>query len=116
MVDNRQESSLSFGSGDYWEGSQKYGGDVVLSGYKLYLKDGQHDLAKTFIPLEKVVRMKKKGSRIVFDVRPSLMERYTCGINLGRQAASLLIDEILDRRQLKKRLLRAEWVDISEHP
>lgn len=102
---------FSFGEGEYFRGSQRFGGQIILGEHKLYLKGPQGELPLTFIPLEKIVRMRRTLAGLEFYVRASMLESYAVLIKGQRRLLSELIKELSARRGLKKQFLRAEWVD-----
>jgi hypothetical protein len=104
---------FSYGKGAFREGEKSFSGEIILSEHKLYLRDSQGDLSTTYIPLEKIVKIQKVAGGLAIYVRTSLTVSYTAVITGGKEIGSLLND-LVQRRRLKKRFLRREWVDITE--
>ncbi len=104
---------FSYGDGVYIEGEKNLKGEIILGEHKLYLKGPQGDLAATYIPLEKIVKIQKKVGGFAVFVRTTLTVSYTAVLKGGKHINSLLKD-LVQRRGLKKRFLRREWVDINE--
>ena len=104
---------LTYGQGEYFEGQKRWTGRIVLSEHKLYLTGPQGDMAATYIPLEKIVKVKNTRSGIAILVRPSILERYQIVLKGDPNALSELVQELVTRRALKKRWLTREWEDRS---
>ena len=104
---------FSYGDGIYKEGEKSLRGEIILSEHKLYLKGPQGDLATTYIPLEKIVKIKKIYGGLSIFVRTALTVSYNAELRGGKHINSLLKD-LVQRRGLIKRFLRPEWVDSSE--
>ena len=102
---------FSYDTGIYIEGDKKIEGQVILSEHKLYLKDSKGDLAQTYIPLEKIERIRKVKGGLEVNVRPSLAYRYTAFIKGKSKRMSELAEDIVKRRGLKKKFLRNEWIE-----
>ena len=102
---------LFFGQGVYKESNRTFEGQIVLSDHKLFLKNGQEDLTKTYVPLEKIERIKKKFSSLEIYVRPSMTSKYSATFKGERRQISQLLNEIVHRRQLKKKFLKQEWIE-----
>ena len=104
---------LTYGRGEYWEGPKHLEGRIVLSEHKLYLTGPQGDMASTYIPLEKIVRIKEARSGVTMWIRPSILERYQIVLKGDRRALSELVQELVTRRALQKKWLSREWEDRS---
>jgi hypothetical protein len=102
---------FSYGAGEYVEGDKKIEGKIILSEHKLYLKGPQGDLAQSYIPLEKIEGLRKTTHGMEVHVRPSLAYRYVALIKGENKHLSELTKDIVERRGLKKRFLRNEWVE-----
>ncbi len=102
---------FSYGNGTYREGSKRMDGEIVLGEHKLYLRTSEGDLAQTYVPLEKIEKVTKRGSSAEFHVRPSLSFRYIAMIQGESKYIVELIKDIVQRRGLKKKFLRKEWID-----
>ena len=105
---------FSYGQGTYIEENKRLEGRIILSEHKLYLKDKNGDLAQTYIPLEKIERVRKTRQGIEIHVRPTLYFRFAALIKGEKKYLSELIKDIVQRRGLKKQFLKSEWIE-SEH-
>jgi hypothetical protein len=105
---------FSYGQGTYIEGEKRIEGQIILSEHKLYLKDKSGDLAQTYIPLEKIERIRQARQGIEIHVRPTLYFRFVALIKGEKKYILELIKDIVQRRGLKKQFLKNEWVE-SEH-
>lgn len=104
---------VTFGPGTYIEGQINLSGEIILGEHKLYLKSAQGDLTSTYIPMEKIELLKQTARGIELHVRPTISHRYAAVIEGEKSSLSELVREIVDRRGLKKRFLRKEWVEVS---
>jgi len=102
---------FSYGQGSYIEGDKNLQGQIILGEHKLYLKDANGDLAQTYIPIEKIERIRKTRSGVEVHTRPSLYYRYMAVLTGERKHLSNLVKDIVKRRGLKKQFLRNEWVE-----
>ncbi len=102
---------FSYGQGTYIEGEKKLEGQIILGDHKLYLKDANGDLAQTYVPLEKIERIRKTRAGVEVHVRPSTSFRYIAVLNGEKKLLSGLVRDIAKRRGLKKRFLKNEWVE-----
>ena len=105
---------FSYGQGIYIEENKKLEGQIVLSEHKLYLKDKNGDLAQTYIPLEKIERIRKTRQGVEIHARPTLYYRFVALIKGEKKYLSELTRDLVRRRGLKKQFLRSEWIE-SEH-
>jgi len=106
---------FSYGQGTCLLQGRRYRGEIVLSRHKLYLRDNSGDIAKTFIPLEKVFKVRVFWGRMWVYARPSTFMQFVavvCG-RPGRIRA--LMRDLADHRQLQKRRFGLEWVDPDEY-
>jgi len=76
------------------------------------LKGATGDLTATYIPLEKIEKIKLKGPTMEIQVRPSITIRYVAVIRGEREQMKELAKDIVARRGLKKKLLKKEWVEV----
>jgi len=102
---------FSYGQGVYDEEGKKFEGQIILSEHKLYLKGADGDLAQTYIPLEKIERLRKMRQGVEIYVRPSISSRYVASLKGENKYLSELIRDLVQRRGLKKRFLRNEWIE-----
>ena len=79
----------------------------------MFLRAQQGDLPETFIPLDKIARLKKIGPGIEIDIHASFTLRYKAKIVAEKKDINDLVQEIVRRRKLKKKFLINEWGDSS---
>jgi len=108
-----QTISFAYGAGEYKRGQSAYQGQIVLSAHKLYLRDAEGDIADTFIPLEKIYRVRQGfgGGVARFDVRPSPFMQFEAVIKGDSQNIRALIRHVVSRRHLTRKGWRREWID-----
>ncbi|MBN1869692.1 MAG: hypothetical protein JW847_03845 [Candidatus Omnitrophica bacterium] len=102
---------FSYGQGAYLEGNKKLEGQILLSEHRLYLKDKNGDLAQTYVPLEKIERIRKTRQGIEIHVRPTIYYRFTALIKGERKFLSELTRDLVQRRGFRKRFLKNEWTE-----
>lgn len=102
---------FSYGQGNYIEGEKRLQGQIILGEHKLYLRNTDGDLAQSYIPLEKIERIRKTGSGVEVHVRQSTYFRYMALLNGEKKLLSDLVRDIAKRRGLKKQFLKNEWVE-----
>ena len=102
---------FSYGPGKYQQGARQIAGQILLSEHKLFLRGPEGDLTQTYIPLEKIGRIKKGWGRLTIWVRPSLIEHYTVELRGRNDYLTDLTRELVDRRALRKRFWSAQWED-----
>ena len=104
---------FSYGQGTYHEGDHHLEGKIVLGEHKLYLKGEKGDLATTYIPLEKITRLKLNGNKLTAFVRPSLSYNYVVTLQGEKKLITDLTNEIILRRGLRKKFLVKEWFEVE---
>ena len=102
---------FSYGRGTYIEGNKKFEGQIILSEHKLYLKDKNGDLAQTYIPIEKIERVRKTRQGIEIHARPTIYFRFAALIKGEKKYLFELTRDLVQRRGLKKQFLKSEWVE-----
>jgi len=102
---------FSYGNGIYIEAAKRIEGKIVLGEHKVFLKGVQGDLAQTFIPLDKIERIRKCPQKIEFYVRLSVSFQYIAMIQGEKKYLLELLKDIVQRRGFKKKFLRNEWVE-----
>ena len=100
-----------YGQGTYTEGDKKLFGTIALGEHRIYLKGEEGGLAQTFIPLEKIEKIKKGSQCVEFYVRPSLAYRYTVYLQGKAEKLSELVKDVVGMRGLKKKFLYQEWFE-----
>ena len=104
---------FSYGKGIYLEGSKHIEGEIILGDYKLYLRGTKGDLAQTYIPLDKIKRIFKKGKSIHLHVHPSISFQYVAIIQGEKKLMLDLLKDVVQKRGLKKKFLCNEWIEES---
>jgi len=102
---------FSYGNGTYMEGDKKIQGRIILSEHKLFLKDQNGDLAQTYIPLEKIERIRKTRQGVEIHARPTLYYRFIALIQGEKKNLSELVKGLVQRRGLIKQFLKSEWIE-----
>ena len=102
---------FSYGQGIFIEGEKRLEGQIILGEHKLYLKDARGDLAQSYVPLEKIERIRKTKLGVEVHVRPSTYFRYKALFQGEKKYLADLVRDIVQRRGLKKQFLKNEWVE-----
>ncbi len=103
---------FSYGDGEYIEGTKRIKGQIILSEHKLYLRGPEGDIATTYIPLEKIEKIRKVGNNLEVHVRQSILERYVAALTGEKKHLADLIKDIVERRGLrKKNFWTQEWAE-----
>jgi len=102
---------ITYGNGIFLEDKKKFEGTITLSEHKLFLKDSNGDLPQTYVPLEKIERVKYSGGAVDIQVRPTLYLQYVATFKGQRSQIKSLTLELVQRRGLKKKFLRNEWIE-----
>ena len=102
---------FSYGQGGYQDDQQQAKGEIILGPHKLYLRGPEGDLVRTYVPLDKIERMTRKGDTVTLFIRPSMSLRYVVSFKGDRTLMEDLTRDIAQRRGLKKRFLRTEWFE-----
>ena len=100
-----------YGDGRFLEGDKDVTGQIILSEHKLFLKGPEGEHAQTFIPLERIERIKKVSKGVQIYVRPSQTYQYVALIEGASKNIDELIKELVRRRNFKKRFLSKEWFE-----
>ena len=102
---------ITYGQGAYLDGKSEITGEIRLGDHKLFLKGPAGDWAETFIPLEKVYKIRRVGDCLEVSVRLSLVNGYVVLIKGKKSLMNSLAKEVAVRRGLKKMILRQEWAE-----
>jgi len=102
---------FSYGQGIYIEGEKRFEGQIVLGEHKLYLKDENGDLAQTYIPLEKIERIRRTGQGVEVYARPTIYFRFVALLKGEKRYLKELIRDLVGRRGFKKQFLKSEWIE-----
>lgn len=100
---------ILYGEAQYTQGDIRCHGKIILSSYKLFLRGPEGDLAQTYIPLDKIIKLRRGRSHVVIDVRLSQVNRYRVVLKLEEVYIKDLIETLARRLGLKKRFLINEW-------
>jgi len=104
---------FSYGEGNYKQGHTDVDGRIILAEHKLYIKGKEGDYSQTFIPLEKIVNVKKWSGGVLISVRISMAQQFMAHIKGNNKHINELIKDLVNRRGLKKKLLKNEWYEQS---
>jgi len=102
---------FTYEEGRYLEGAKKISGEIILSEHKLYLRDAQGEIAASFVPLEKIIKVKKEKNALKLFVRLSITNDYTAVIEGKASRIKELLKDLIVKRGFKKRFLINEWVE-----
>jgi len=107
-----EEISFSYGYGRYEQGAVSFWGGIVLGQHKLFLKGESGEIPQTYIPLEKIYKVKRFwfGGLAVY-VKPSQMTECVAKIFGERPLERDLLRDLVRRRGLKKKVWTFEWID-----
>ena len=111
MTDSGGDMLFSYGEGEFVERGRCFRGRIVLGSHKLYLRGVQGDLPQTYIPLEKILELRRRWSGLCVLVRPSPVSQYEVMIRGQRKLLAGLALDLVSRRGLKKKSLFAHWWD-----
>lgn len=102
---------VTYGQGEFRQGERVWQGRLMMSEHKLYLSGPAGDLTETYIPLEKIKRVRRAGGGMTVEVRPSLTTQYAVDVIAPKKLGKELLNDLVSRRQLRRRFLRQEWFD-----
>lgn len=103
---------FSYGKATFQREGHVYQGTAVLTPCKLYLKtDGGNDISATFVPLEKVYRIRAAWNTMELDVRPSNFMHFKARLKMSRKDMISLLKDLVNQRGLTKKFLGLEWHD-----
>ena len=100
-----------YGTGQYREGKQQYRGRIIMGEHRLFLKSPDGDIPATYIPMEKIIRVRRTFSGLTIDVHASAVKHYRVILQSGSAILSALTKDLVQKRHLKKKLLFPEWFD-----
>ena len=98
---------MEFGEGIFVYRERKFKGKILLD-TKLYIC-GEKEYVETYIPLEKIERVKLRKNRIEIDVTPSIVSAYTVVIYSDKKNLKKLAHFLAEKLGLKKKILKSEW-------
>ena len=103
--------NIGYGHGTYIEGDKKVEGQIILDEHKVFLRSVGSDLVQTFIPLEKIDRMRLTYEGLEMEVNLALTNRYKALIKGERDMLHEMAREIVVRRNFHKRIFKNEWFE-----
>ncbi|MCD4780484.1 MAG: hypothetical protein K8S27_08060 [Candidatus Omnitrophica bacterium] len=103
--------TFSYGQGIYQESEHSISGQIILGEHKLYLRDQNGDLASTYIPLEKINRLKLNKDELILYVSPMISHQYVVHLKGARKSIEELTRDLVGRRGLKKKFWIKEWFE-----
>lgn len=103
---------FTYGNGKFIEGQTILDGEIILSEHKLFLKNSEGDLARTYIPLEKIDHMKITAQGLIVHVRATVSFDYWATFSGRATKIVELAKDIAESRGMKKRFLRNEWDEV----
>lgn len=106
---------FSYGEGVYARDGRQYKGQVVLTPHKLYLKDETGEIAPTFVPLEKIYKIKVFWGRMTIYARPSNFMHFNAQLKGSSKMIRSLMKDLVEHRQLQKKRFGLEWIDPEEN-
>ncbi len=104
---------INFGKGEFEGFNIHCSGEIILSEHKLFLKDGGNDLTQTYVPLEKIYRIKRNGDKVEFFIQLTVTNKSKGCFKGSRKRIKGLINELVLRRGFKKAFLRNEWSEVN---
>ncbi len=102
---------FAYGPGRFRQGKSCFTGTVVMSEHRMYLRDAVGDMAQTYIPLEKIYRVRSSWKGLRLFVMPSAVSIYTVVIEAPRRVLGPLLQDLVRVRVLKRRWFGWEWAD-----
>ena len=102
---------FSYGRGGYVRAGRLYKGEIVLSAHKLYLKDDHGEIASTFIPLEKIYKMRVVWGGLIIYARPSNFMQFQAKVTGSPQKIWTLACDLGRQRHLRKKFFGLLWDD-----
>ena len=98
-----------YGEGWYIEKEKVYKGKIVVDKNRLYLR-GAEDYVDTYVPLEKIDRIRKRKDGLEIHVRLSQARAYTVFMKGQKSGLFDLIESLVEMLNLKKRFFKSEWI------
>lgn len=97
-----------FKEGIFIEKNKRYKGAIIMNDYKIYIK-GNSPYVDTYIPLEKIVLIRRAKKKVFVQVKPTSISRRDIIITGSKEAISSLINEVVKKLNLKKKFFRSVW-------
>ena len=102
---------FSYGEGMCIREGHLYTGEIILSTTKLYLKSVDGEMSATFIPLERIYKIRLFLGGFTIYVHQSNFIRFQAKWKGGLKEMWSLAHDLADHRRLKKKFFGLEWED-----
>jgi len=99
---------MDYGEGYYIEGTRRIKGRIIIDESRLYLS-GVYDYPNTYIPLEKIEKLRYVRSGLEIKVKLSAANIVRAVISLPAKDIRQLTEDLVKRLHLKKKFLKREW-------
>ena len=86
---------FSYSDGQFIEGDFSVSGQIILSENKLFLKDSYGDITRTYLPLDKIDRLKRQGASMWVSIKASMSFQYNVQIK-GEKKSIIEFNTILN--------------------
>ena len=103
----------SYGQGEFIEEARRVRGRIVMDDNRLFLQDAGGDMAATYVPLEKIVRVSRRIGGLDIRVRTTMINEYRVLVKGRARGLNALARDLTARRGFKKKFLWPEWFDES---
>ena len=103
--------NVTYGKGSYIQDTTVLRGEIILGDHKLFLKSYQEELTSSYVPLEKIIELRKISDTIELIIKQTSSYSYKVLIRGGPRSIKDLTQEIVSRRGLKKKFLRQIWIE-----
>jgi hypothetical protein len=102
---------FSYGQGQFKSGAKVFQGQIFVDDIKLFLQGPQGPLPPTFVVLDKIKIIRQGFSGVEIFIQLSSLESYTVQLKGTRKFLADLVRDLAEKRLLKKKFWRREWVD-----
>lgn len=99
---------MDYGKGYYSEGKKHLEGRIVVDASRLYVA-GERDYASTYVPLEKIEKIRHIRGGLEVSVKFSAANRVKIVVSLPGRSIRQLTKDLVERLHLKKVFLKREW-------
>lgn len=103
--------TVAYGEGFYFQGGERFEGRILMSRDKLYLVDKGKEIGMSFVPVGKIMKLTRSGSRIELEVVLSLTEDYKASYSGDPAKIKELADDIIEQRGLTKGWFSSAYTD-----
>jgi hypothetical protein len=101
-----------YGRARYQEADKLFEGELILGEHRIYLRKNRQPIPSTFIPTEKIRRVSHPNrDTIIIDVYTDVLTQYQARIQGDEELIPGFLKDLVERRSLKKRFLKREWVE-----